>query len=83
MAKPAPRVETIKKSDKRWQSDVIVDMIKRYGFEYIALNPGASYRGCTILWSITARTIRPCCSASMKKSPCRSPMATPASRASR
>ncbi|MDE0030697.1 MAG: thiamine pyrophosphate-binding protein [Deltaproteobacteria bacterium] len=35
----------IKKSDRKWQSDVIVDMIKRYGFEYIALNPGASYRG--------------------------------------
>ncbi|MGZ8450903.1 MAG: thiamine pyrophosphate-binding protein [Candidatus Binatia bacterium] len=36
---------TIKKSEKRWQSDVIVDMIKKYNFEYIALNPGASYRG--------------------------------------
>jgi acetolactate synthase-1/2/3 large subunit len=45
MAKPATKVETIKKSDRRWQSDIIVDMIKRYGFEYIALNPGASYRG--------------------------------------
>ncbi len=28
-----------------WQSDVIVDLIQRYGFPYIALNPGASYRG--------------------------------------
>jgi len=37
--------ETIKKSDRKWQSDVIVDMIKKYGFEYISLNPGASYRG--------------------------------------
>ena len=37
--------QTIKKSDRRWQSDVIVDMIKRYDFKYIALNPGASYRG--------------------------------------
>jgi thiamine pyrophosphate-dependent acetolactate synthase large subunit-like protein len=36
---------SIRKSDRRWQSDIIVDMIKRYGFEYIALNPGASYRG--------------------------------------
>ena len=36
---------TIKKSEKRWQSDVIVDMVKKYDFEYIALNPGASYRG--------------------------------------
>jgi acetolactate synthase I/II/III large subunit len=30
---------------KRWQSDIIVDLIKHYGFPYIALNPGASYRG--------------------------------------
>ncbi len=29
----------------RWQSDVIVDLIKQFGFPYIALNPGASYRG--------------------------------------
>ncbi|MCC6889846.1 MAG: hypothetical protein IT536_15045 [Hyphomicrobiales bacterium] len=28
-----------------WQSDVIVDMIKRYDFPYITLNPGASFRG--------------------------------------
>ena len=30
-------------AEKAWQSDVIVDLIKRYGFPYIALNPGASY----------------------------------------
>src|ERR1051325_9037255 len=35
----------IKKSSQRWQSDVIVDLIKQYEFPYIALNPGASYRG--------------------------------------
>src|SRR5438105_1591720 len=35
----------IKKSTQRWQSDVIVDLIKQYEFPYIALNPGASYRG--------------------------------------
>jgi acetolactate synthase-1/2/3 large subunit len=28
-----------------WQSDVIVDLIKRYKFPYIAMNPGASFRG--------------------------------------
>ncbi|MGH6771707.1 MAG: thiamine pyrophosphate-binding protein [Xanthobacteraceae bacterium] len=28
-----------------WQSDVIVDMIKRYDFPFITLNPGASFRG--------------------------------------
>src|ERR1700686_3032654 len=32
-------------AEKAWQSDVIVDLIKHYGFPYIALNPGASYRG--------------------------------------
>jgi acetolactate synthase I/II/III large subunit len=30
---------------KRWQSDIIVDLIKQFGFPYISLNPGASYRG--------------------------------------
>ncbi|HEY2245327.1 MAG TPA: thiamine pyrophosphate-binding protein [Xanthobacteraceae bacterium] len=30
---------------RAWQSDVIADLIKHYGFPYIALNPGASYRG--------------------------------------
>ncbi|HJU17773.1 MAG TPA: thiamine pyrophosphate-binding protein [Stellaceae bacterium] len=38
-------LDGIRKSNRRWQSDVIVDLIKRYGFPYIALNPGASYRG--------------------------------------
>ncbi|WP_454857593.1 thiamine pyrophosphate-binding protein [Rhizobium binxianense] len=28
-----------------WQSDVIADLIKQYGFPFITLNPGASYRG--------------------------------------
>jgi acetolactate synthase-1/2/3 large subunit len=37
--------ENIKKSTQRWQSDVIVDLIKQYGFPYISLNPGASFRG--------------------------------------
>ena len=30
---------------RRWASDVIVDMLHRYGLPYAALNPGASYRG--------------------------------------
>jgi acetolactate synthase-1/2/3 large subunit len=32
-------------SNTRWQSDVIVDLIKRYKIPYITLNPGASFRG--------------------------------------
>jgi acetolactate synthase-1/2/3 large subunit len=35
----------IKKSPQQWQSDIIVDLIKQFNFPYIALNPGASYRG--------------------------------------
>ena len=37
--------DKIKKSTERWQSDIIVDLIKQFDFPYIALNPGASYRG--------------------------------------
>jgi acetolactate synthase-1/2/3 large subunit len=40
--KAAPKASYAK---RRWQSDVIVDLIKQFGFPYIALNPGASYRG--------------------------------------
>ena len=32
----------IRKSNRRWQSDVIVDLVKRYGFPYVALSPEAS-----------------------------------------
>ena len=31
--------------NRRWQSEVIVDLIKQFEFPYISLNPGASYRG--------------------------------------
>ena len=41
-----------------WQSDVIVDLIKRYGFPHVTLNPGASFRGLTIRSSTTAATSR-------------------------
>ncbi len=30
---------------RQWQSDIIVDLVKRYGFQYITMNPGASFRG--------------------------------------
>ena len=35
----------VKKSNQRYMSDLIVDMIKHYKIPHIALNPGASYRG--------------------------------------
>ena len=50
-----------------WQSDIIVDLIQRYGFEYITLNPGRVSAVCMIPSSIMARTIRRCCSASMEE----------------
>jgi hypothetical protein len=58
--------EGIRKSGRRWQSDVIVDLVKRYGFPYVALNPGASFRGLHDSLIITAKTIRRCCSATTK-----------------
>jgi len=37
MAKPAKKEDVnIKKSAQRWQSDVIVDLIKQYGFPTLA-----------------------------------------------
>jgi acetolactate synthase-1/2/3 large subunit len=38
------RAKTIK-NQKRWASDVIVDLLHLYELPYAALNPGASYRG--------------------------------------
>ena len=32
-------------SNQGWQSDVIADLIRQFGFPYIVVNPGASYRG--------------------------------------
>ena len=29
----------------RYGSDVIVDLLQAFGIEYVALNPGATYRG--------------------------------------
>ncbi|HEY1362580.1 MAG TPA: thiamine pyrophosphate-binding protein, partial [Xanthobacteraceae bacterium] len=39
------RAPPTKENYRGWQSDVIVDLIKRYGFPYLTLNPGASFRG--------------------------------------
>src|SRR3979490_865827 len=41
--KPAPKKGSY--ASRRWQSDIIVDLIKQFGFPYIALNPGATSRG--------------------------------------
>jgi acetolactate synthase-1/2/3 large subunit len=32
-------------AEQRWQSDIIVDLLQRYGLPYVSLNPGASFRG--------------------------------------
>jgi acetolactate synthase-1/2/3 large subunit len=43
---PAPAGQPgTNQNDRSWQSDIIVDLIKRYGFPAITLNPGASFRG--------------------------------------
>ena len=41
MNKPVP----VERPRPEWGSDVIVDMLKAFEIEYIALNPGSSYRG--------------------------------------
>ena len=45
MQEQTERVEATGQNYRGWQSDVIVDLIKRYGFPHITLNPGASFRG--------------------------------------
>src|SRR5262245_7004688 len=45
MQDQAGRGQPAKENYRGWQSDVIVDLIKRYGFPHITLNPGASFRG--------------------------------------
>lgn len=39
------RTKNVVANYRGWQSDIIVDLIKQYDFEYITLNPGASFRG--------------------------------------
>ena len=43
--KPQAAVPGTNPNYRGWQSDIIVDLIKRYGFPFITLNPGASFRG--------------------------------------
>ena len=57
----------IRKSNRRWQSDVIVDLVKRYGLIRERVTAA-----CTTPWSTTAKTIRRYCSAPTKKLPSRS-----------
>src|SRR5262249_53885891 len=39
-----PQSGETKAAPHGWQSDVIADLLKQYGFPFITLNPGASYR---------------------------------------
>jgi acetolactate synthase I/II/III large subunit len=45
MQEQTGRGQYVGRNYQGWQSDVIVDLIKRYGFPFITLNPGASFRG--------------------------------------
>src|SRR5438270_13189688 len=38
-------IPSARPSKPEWGSDVVADMVRQLGIEYIALNPGASYRG--------------------------------------
>jgi acetolactate synthase-1/2/3 large subunit len=45
MSEGSDRSKNVVAEYRGWQSDIIVDLIKQYDFEYITLNPGASFRG--------------------------------------
>ncbi|MBZ9601517.1 thiamine pyrophosphate-binding protein [Phyllobacterium chamaecytisi] len=45
MDSSAPTASVTQNDGLGWQSDIIADLIKQYGFPFITLNPGASYRG--------------------------------------
>src|SRR5689334_18363951 len=45
-----PRIDRLTQAYGRpaqpeWGSDVAAELLRRFGFEYISLNPGASFRG--------------------------------------
>ena len=59
-------------------SDVAADALRATGIDYIALNPGASYRGFhDSLVNFSAMSSRRCCSACTRKAPSPSRTATP------
>jgi acetolactate synthase-1/2/3 large subunit len=39
------KVQAIEKPRAEWGSDVVVDLLKAFDIEYIAINPGATFRG--------------------------------------
>jgi hypothetical protein len=41
------------RSNQIWGSDPIAQMLRQLNIEYIALTPGASFRGCMTAWSIS------------------------------
>ena len=68
----------------RYGSDLIVDLMKVLGIEYVALNPGSSFRGIhdsLVNYESGTSPILRSFSAATKKSPSPSPMATPKRRA--
>src|SRR5688500_20274365 len=39
------KAQKMEKPRAEWGSDVVVDLLKAFEFEYIAINPGATFRG--------------------------------------
>ena len=42
---PKRRRKKVVPNKVRWNSDVIVDLMRQYDFPFVPLNPGASFRG--------------------------------------
>jgi acetolactate synthase-1/2/3 large subunit len=66
-----------------WQSDVIVDLIKQYGFSHLPLNPGASFRGLHDSLINYGKNQPPMLLCQHEEIASRSPTATPRPRTSR
>ena len=61
-----------------WGSDAVALMLRELDIPYVALNPGASYRGLHDSLSICSATAtRRCCSACTRSTPSRWRTATP------
>ncbi len=39
------KAQKVEKPRAEWGSDVVVDLLKAFGIEYVAINPGATFRG--------------------------------------
>jgi len=52
----ATRMDASRLAEAEWGSDVIAEALRRLGIEYVALNPGATFRGIHDSFATTSAT---------------------------